>query len=94
MMEVWLEQREKDCTRVCTIFQQAHATGPGVVSIGEFKAMMRAIDLEQASMLPDTVVACMFREALKQSRDGPAVTAEAFFQVRGGPEVNSSKHCL
>lgn len=81
MMEVWLEQREKDCARVCTIFQQAHSVGPGVVSIGDFKALMRAIDLEQAAMLPDRVVACMFREALKLSRDGPAINPQAFFQV-------------
>lgn len=80
-MEVWMEQREKDCARVCTIFQQAHPTGARLVSIGDFKAMMRAVDLEQAAMVPDRLVACMFREALKMSQDGPAVKPEPFFQV-------------
>eukprot|EP00892_Ulva_mutabilis_P002273 jgi/Ulvmu1/12046/UM083_0059.1 len=81
MMEVWLEQREKDCARLCTIFQQAHPARACIVSLGEFKSMMRAIDLEQASMLPDRVVACMFREALKLSEDSAAVKPHAFFQV-------------
>lgn len=85
MMEVWLEQREKDCTRVCTVFLQAHSAGTGLVLLGDFKAMMRAMDLEQASMLPDRVVVCMFREALKLSQDGPAVTPQAFFQVTSTP---------
>lgn len=84
MMEVWMEQRSKDLDRVCTIFQQVHSVGAGVVSVGDFKAMMRAIDLDQASMVPDHVVTAMFREAVKLSEDGNVVMPNAFFQVRIG----------
>lgn len=79
-METWLEQREEDKSKVVTIFDQALPAG-GLFTQDDFKAMMRCINLESSSLLPDRVVTDMYREALQLSNKGHKVTADAFFQV-------------
>jgi hypothetical protein len=81
VMETWLEQRAKDEEAVLHIFQITNPTGRGVVSLDDFKSMMRCMDLHQASLLPDRIVHVMFREALCASGDAGYVKSGPFFQV-------------
>ena len=80
MMETWLEQRKADKARVVTVFEQALPAG-GLFTQDDFKAMMRCINLELSSLLPDRVATEMYREALQLSNKGHNITADAFFQV-------------
>jgi hypothetical protein len=80
VMEAWIEQRQSDLSKVLAIFEQA-APSEGIASPEDFKAMMRCINLALASMLPERIVAEMYREGLQASKDGHRIDAEAFFEV-------------
>jgi hypothetical protein len=80
MMETWMEQREADREKVIRVFRQA-LPAKGCCTQDDFKSLMRCMNLELSSMLPDRIVTEMFREALQLSEKGQKITADAFFQV-------------
>ena len=80
MLDTWMEQRNVDKAKVVTVFEQALPSG-GLLTQEDFKAMMRCINLELCSALPDRVITEMYREALQLSDKGQTITSDAFFQV-------------